>query len=73
MDAGSKSTETARIGQEFRSVPVMPNGEASRRKELNVSKMRARESVMRRTGLGPVTTIDANCLKTQWRTKLIGK
>jgi hypothetical protein len=42
MNAGkSKSTKTARVGRQFRSVPVMPTSEASKsREDLNVSKMR---------------------------------
>jgi hypothetical protein len=39
------------MGREFRSVPVVPTIEANKSKEeLNVSKMRAGESVIRRTG-----------------------
>jgi hypothetical protein len=39
------------MGLEFKSVPVMPTSEASkRREELNVSRMRAGESVMHKTG-----------------------
>ena len=47
----SKSTYTARMGREFKSVPMIPTSEASRsNKELNVSKMRAGEFVIRRMG-----------------------
>ena len=47
----SKSTYTTRMGREFKSVPMIPTSEASRsNKELNVSKMRAGESVIRRMG-----------------------
>ena len=39
------------MGREFRSAPVTPTSEANKSKEeLKVSKTRAAESVMRRTG-----------------------